>query len=215
MTEDQIRRFVREQLAGGVDQRQIIQELVARGVDKKAAARALEEGYNQSLQGDRPRMETPGGVLPALLGGLLAALLGGGLWALIVVATKSELGMAAWGIGLLCGYAVLLFARGQRGVNYQIVAALSSLLGIFVGKYGTFAYFNQNDALPVLSPAMFSLFFEHVGDFVGGYDLIWVVLALTTAWAIPKQKPVAEIKPAAPGPTDAPPPPGPTPGPTP
>jgi hypothetical protein len=46
----------------------------------------------------------------------------------------------AWGIGLLSGFAVMFAARGKKGLPLQVIAVLSSIAGIVIGKYGTFFY---------------------------------------------------------------------------
>jgi hypothetical protein len=80
-------------------------------------------------------------ILPALFGGGLAAAVGGSIWGLIVSLTGYVIGYMALGIGLLCGYAVVLFSRGGKGMPLQVVAVLSSVLGIAIGKYATFFHF--------------------------------------------------------------------------
>ncbi len=68
-------------------------------------------------------------ILPALIGGGLAAVVGGGLWGLIVSLTGYVIGYMALGIGLLCGYAVVLFSRGGKGMPLQVVCSPLQRLG--------------------------------------------------------------------------------------
>ncbi len=51
-------------------------------------------------------------ILPAMLGAGLAAAAGGSLWGLAVILTGYIIGYMALGIGLLSGFAVVLFSRG-------------------------------------------------------------------------------------------------------
>lgn len=196
MNQDQMLQFARDQLQMGEDSSRIVQQLVDRGVDQKQALRVVEAASNQVVQA--PGAIQPGGSLvPAVLGGLLGAVLGGGIWALVVVATEYEIGFMAWGIGALCGFAVLLFARGRRGKPLQVIAVVSSLLGIFIGKYGAFYYVFKNaiasewgekaaEEMSLFSPEMLDFFVSNLDSMVTVHDLLWVVLAVVTAWSIPR-----------------------------
>jgi hypothetical protein len=136
-------------------------------------------------------------ILPALFGGGLAAAVGGGIWALIVILTGYVIGYMALGIGLLCGYAVVLFSKGGKGVPLQVVAVLSSVLGIVIGKYGTFFHFlkkavaKQHGEAVAANVSLFSekvlqVFVYNIGSRLSGFDILWVLLAVITAWSIPK-----------------------------
>ena len=134
---------------------------------------------------------------PAMLGGGLAAAAGGGIWGLIVIATGYVIGIMAWGIGLLAGCAVVFFSRGQKGTPLQVIAVLSSVLGIAIGKYVTFFHFlkkaiTERYGLEVASKvSLFSgrvvqAFIEGIGSMVSDADILWVILAVTTASSVPK-----------------------------
>ena len=136
---------------------------------------------------------------PAIAGGTAGAVIGGIVWGLIASATGYEIGWVAWGVGWLSGFGVVLLARGQRGRPLQLIAASAALFGIMIGKYLTFfAAFKQYvgeeygaDAVAQLS--MFSigvvqLFGSSLGLMLSGFDALWVILALATAWGIPKSK---------------------------
>lgn len=137
------------------------------------------------------------GILPALFGGGLAAAVGGSIWSLIVILTGHVIGYMALGIGLLCGYAVVLFSRGEKGRPLQVVAILSSVLGIAIGKYATFFYFvkkavakQHGEAVAAnvsfLSEKVLQVFVHNIGSRLSGFDILWVLLAVITAWRIPK-----------------------------
>lgn len=128
---------------------------------------------------------------PGIAGGLIAALVGGFLWGLIVILSEYEIGIAAWGIGFLAGFAVVLFAGGAKGAPLQAVAVSSSLLGIALGKYVSYAYFFKqavSDRFDVdisyFDSEIFRAFRENLGDVFGGFDLIWAGLAVVTAWQL-------------------------------
>ncbi|MFC1718371.1 hypothetical protein ACFL6S_32245 [Candidatus Poribacteria bacterium] len=103
----------------------------------------------------------------------------------------------AWIIGLLSGFTVLLSSKGRRGTPLQVIAVLSSVLGIIIGKYITFFHFLKEllteelgaevaSSISIFSKRVIQVFMEGIGSMVRGYDIIWVVLAVITAWKIPK-----------------------------
>jgi hypothetical protein len=129
-------------------------------------------------------------LLPALAAGLVAAVVGGVVWGLIVKWTDYEVGFVAWGIGFVVGLAVVTAARA-RGLVLQVVAVLCALLGILIGKYLSFVWVLQNAAedefgggvdIPVFSMDTFDLFRDNLDTVFGWIDLLWVGLAVFTAW---------------------------------
>ncbi len=136
-------------------------------------------------------------VLPAMLGAGLAAAAGGGLWGLIVILTGYVIGYMALGIGLLSGFAVVIFSRGQRGLPLQVIAVAGSVLGIVIGKYTSFFHFvkkamaNQHGEAVAANVSLFSektirVFALNIGSMLSAFDILWVFLAVITAWRIPK-----------------------------
>lgn len=136
-------------------------------------------------------------LLPALAS-LAAGVVGGVLWGLIVKWSNYEVGVVAWAIGFMAGTAVVNVARGARGPHLQVIAVAGALVGILLGKYLSFAFAVQEDAqavgveLGVLSGEMFRIFRENLSDVFGLFDLLWIGLAVFTAWRIP-----GEVEPAA------------------
>ena len=126
---------------------------------------------------------------------LAAAVLGGVLWGLIVKWFDYEIGIVAWAIGFMAGTAVANVARGARGTHLQAIAVVGALVGILLGKYLSFAFAVQEDAqavgveLGVLSGEMFRFFRENLSDVFGLFDLLWIGLAVFTAWRIPGEEP--------------------------
>ena len=138
-----------------------------------------------------------GALVPATVAGLLAAAIGGAAWAGIVILTDYEVGFVAWGIGALCGFAVAALAGNARGVPLQIIAVVASVLGIAAGKYVTFHHFLkafvEEEAgaeavaeMSLFSPEVIQIFTDNIGSMLSGFDIIWVLLAVGTAWGIPK-----------------------------
>ena len=146
------------------------------------------------LQPSTPIVEQPpsGSLLVATAAGLAAAIVGGVVWGLIVKWSEYEIGIVAWGIGFLVGAAVLAVTRGRKGTALQVVAVAAALVGILLGKYLGFAFTVQEqlESLPselgleigLFSSEMRSGFREELGSVFGLFDVLWVGLALYTAW---------------------------------
>jgi hypothetical protein len=134
----------------------------------------------------------------AVVAGLAAAIVGGIIWGLIVDATDSEFGIAAIGIGVLTGFAVVAASRGSAGASLQTIAALTAVFGVLWGKYYAFVKVGQSFiderfagsgvTVPVFSGDTFELFLDNAGELFGGWDVAWIVFAIYTAWRIPQGK---------------------------
>jgi hypothetical protein len=128
----------------------------------------------------------------AIGGGLIAAIVGGVAWGLIVKLSDYEVGFVAWGIGFLVGTAVVLATGGAKGRRLQIVAVVLALVGILIGKYLGYALIVQEEAesfgasIGLFSGDMFRLFREDLDAIFGLFDLLWVGLAVFTAWRTPQ-----------------------------
>ncbi|TJY42286.1 hypothetical protein E5161_09815 [Cohnella pontilimi] len=129
-------------------------------------------------------MQRNGVVLPTI-GALAAAVIGGVLWALIAVVTDYELGLVAWAIGGMSGYAVSYLSGRRTGVTHQIIAVVASLIGILLGKYFIFAYMFNEGMTGMFDSVTFTLFQEVFSDLFGGMDIVFVLLAVVTAWQLP------------------------------
>lgn len=135
-------------------------------------------------------------IVPAMIGGGLAAIAGGVIWGWIVSATGYEIGYMAWGLGFICGLAVILFSGGEKGHPLPFIAASSSIVGIAIGKYLTFFHLAQEyltnesgaevaSRLSVFSGEVIQIFLQSIGSWISGYDILWIGLAVFTAWRIP------------------------------
>ena len=139
-----------------------------------------------------PITEPSSSLLPAIAAGLVAAIVGGVVWGVIVKASDYEIGIAAWGIGFIAGTTVVLATRGAKGPRLQVIAVVCALLGILLGKYLSFALVVQEDAesvgasIGLVSGDMFSLFRDNLDTVFALFDLLWVGLAVFTAWRIPQ-----------------------------
>ena len=189
--------FVIEQIKAGTDRSAISQKLVETGIDKGNATDLVELIYAQVLKAAEQEQFTGSSIIPALVGGGLAAVVGGGLWALIAIGTGYVIGFMAWGMGWLTGFAVLLFSRGKRGIPLQIISVISSVLGIAIGKYFIFFHYLKDAVakqygleiasyISILKEEVIHDFMEGIGSMVSGFDILWIILAVITAWRIPK-----------------------------
>jgi signal peptidase I len=161
--------------------------------------------------GTRPLEPTPpepisaerGSSALAVLAGLVAAIAGGVAWGLIAKWTDYEVGVVAWGIGYVTGFAIERAAGGRRSAELQVFAIVAALLGILVGKYLAFAFVQRELGLPygVLSGDMVTLFRENLDRIFGLYDVLWTGLAVASAWYA--LRPQEEETPA-PAPADEP-----------
>jgi hypothetical protein len=122
--------------------------------------------------------------------GLVAAVVGGIAWGLIVKWSDYEIGFVAWGIGFVAGMAVLLAAGGRKGLPLQVIAIVAALIGILIGKYLSFALILQEAAdaegfeLSLFGADMRQLFRDDLGNVFALWDLLWIGLAVVTAWRI-------------------------------
>jgi len=193
----QLYAFVAAEMKTGANKADIAAKLQEQGVGRTDAEQMVDTIYREIAAVVQKEQFTPGALMPAVVAGILAAALGGAVWAGIVVVTDYEVGFVAWGIGALCGFTVVLATRGRKGRPLQIVAVASSVLGILIGKYFTFYYFltqmvadeqgtESVDWASALSPEVIQIFTENIGSMLGAYDLLWVGLAVFTAWGIPR-----------------------------
>jgi len=189
--------FVIEQMKAGADKSTISQKLVEMGVDRNNAAQVVETIHAQVVKAAEEEQLMDSSILPALFGGGLAAVVGGVIWGLIVIATGYVIGFMAWGIGWLAGFSVVLFSKGRKGVPLQVIAVLSSVFGIVIGKYFTFFHYLKEEVtkkygaeaasnLSIFSERVIQFFIDNIGSMLSGFDILWVILAVITAWRIPK-----------------------------
>lgn len=194
---EELFNFIVEQVKAEVDKETIVAQLEEAGTPHERAVEVVNAIYHEVIRLAQEEEPTSGDVLRAATGGVLAAIIAGIAWAMIVVYAGYELGFAAWGIGFVAGWAVVFLGRGKRGTSLQITAALSSVAGIVLGKYFTFYHyfkeairedFGQEIAAQVslFSGVVVEIVLENVSDLFTEYDVLWVLLAVSTAWRIPR-----------------------------
>ncbi len=187
--------YIVEQLKKGVPKQAIVDYFVNSGVDRAVANSLVESVHTELLQEAEKEQFSCGSLVIASAAGLVAAIVGGIIWGLIVIATDYEIGYMATGIGLLSGFAVLFFTE-KKGLPLQIIAVVSALAGILVGKYFTFysivkdllidEYGAVAESISIFDGEMFRLFFLSISDIASPYDILWIVLAVIAAWRIPR-----------------------------
>lgn len=116
---------------------------------------------------------------------LVGALIGGVIWGLIAALFDYELGLVAWAIGGLTGYAVVLAAKDSVTQLHQIIAVITSLIGIVLGKYFSFGYWFNEGFQGMFDSFTFTYFRTYFFDLFGVMDIVFVLLAIVTAWQIP------------------------------
>jgi len=162
-----------------------------------------EDDHSFPEVGDPPSpvTEPSGSLLPGVVVGLVAAIVGGVVWGLIVKITDYEVGIVAWGIGFAVGTAIVFATRGGKGPHLQVIAVVCALFGILLGKYLSYAFAVQEQgealglSIGLFSGDMFRFFRENLSDVFGLFDLLWVGLALFTAWRVPQPEPVPAAAP--------------------
>ncbi len=137
----------------------------------------------------------PVNLLMAIMGGVVGAVVGGIIWALIAIITDYEIGYIAIGVGALAGGGVLIATNRQRGTPFQIIAVMTGVAGIFVGKLLGAVYFyreiliedygielvNEVGMGAIIGDTI-QLFPEYLSVTLEPIDLLFVVLAIVTAW---------------------------------
>lgn len=134
----------------------------------------------------------------AIAAGVAGALIGAAVWAGIAVYTGFEVGYVAVLVGFLAGFGVKLGAGQARGPALQVAAAGIAVAGLVAAKYLTMVL-AINKLLKEQGEATWgwfdSRFTENFGSFlgeaVGGFDILWVILAVLAAHRVPKRTAVA------------------------
>jgi signal peptidase I len=148
----------------------------------------LPDGYDGGEEPPFPDQPSvgQGPILAGALAGLLAALIGAAAWGLVAQWTDREVGVVAWGIGLLVAGSIR-FVAGRGGHDLQLVAVVEVLGALLVGKYLAFAFLLEDEfgtSTGVLSTDTLDLFRSSLRDLFSTYDLLWIALAFVSSWVI-------------------------------
>ena len=199
---EKLATFVVQQMEAGQPKAAIVKKVIEMGVAEEEAESLVTPLFDETVKQAQAELFTPDSLVPAVLGGLLVAVLGGAIWGAVVAATNYEIGYLAWGLGLAAGLVVVKATGGKKGLIPQVIAVVSSVGGILLGKYFTFYYFfkqavtKQAAANPaaeeflkgvsVYSPEIIKTFLGSLKEIVTGHDALWIILAVFTAWSMAK-----------------------------
>lgn len=189
--------FVAQEMRTGSTKAEITAKLVATGIEESTASELVEKLHGHVSTVAAQQTLSTSRLVPAALGGLIAAVVGGLIWGWIVRVTNYEIGYVAWGIGVISGFAVVWLSGGKRGVPLQVIAVMSAFMGILIGKYVAFhgevvRMVTQEEGaeaakeVSVFSADLASIFVQNLQHIVNGFDILWVLLALGSAWRIPR-----------------------------
>jgi hypothetical protein len=120
-----------------------------------------------------------------IVGALLAAVIGGVVWAAIAIVSDYEIGIVAWAIGGAAGYLVAHFAKDNITSVHQIIAVVGSLIGIILGKYFIIGYYYEESISGIFNSEVITLFVDNLSISFSGMDIVFVLLAVATAWQLP------------------------------
>ncbi len=196
-SQEDLEGMIAEQLGSGKNRMEVVGELVLSGITEPEAHQAVERVVFQMKQTASEEEFSGSALVPAILGGLLAAVVGGAIWGGIAIFTGYEVGYVALGVGFLCGMGVVMFTGGKKGMPLQMIAIVTSVLGIVIGKYMSFFESVKDvvaaergaeavETLSMFSMDMVQFFGENITAMASGIDALWIVLAVYTAWSIPK-----------------------------
>lgn len=124
----------------------------------------------------------------ALLSGGAGAIVAAVAWAAIEVATEYRIGFVAVGVGWLVGQAVAKSVGPSRNQRLQLMASAWAVAGLVLARYAVFAHAVKQHldgmGMPVgyFNPVILSEFQIALPELVTVFDILWVGLAISTAW---------------------------------
>jgi hypothetical protein len=128
----------------------------------------------------------------AAVGTLVGALAGAAVWAGVSISTGYAIGYIAVLVGFLAGKGATHATGGRHGRPLQIVAVAGALIGLLAANYAIFAHGmhtmvleEDGTVLSYLDPFITSNFMPYMQSKTGLFDLLWVFLAVSTAWRVP------------------------------
>jgi hypothetical protein len=132
-------------------------------------------------------------ILRASTGAVLGGVLSASVWAAVSAFLGMEIGILATLTGICTGVGVAVVSRGERGTPFRVIAVLGSLLGILLGKYASYWFVLRRSVLEQYGPGALkatapwapefvSSFVENWQASFGGFDLVWIGLAVVAAW---------------------------------
>lgn len=131
----------------------------------------------------------------SIAAGVAAALVGALVWGAVVGITGWNFGIVAWGLGAAVGFATYA-ATPEEHRSYEHlpwIACGVALFGIVVGQYLGFIFTaarlrpDKFSAWDALNPAAVSLYFNNLSKLMSPFGLLWIALAMYSAYKIAAQ----------------------------
>jgi MFS family permease len=182
----------------------IVSDLVDSGMDPLKAKKLVEDVLRELYERTERERTDWGALALSLPAGFLASAVGGAIWGAMILLAGLEADYMTLGVGLLTGLGVFFFS-GQRGLPYQIVSALLSLVGIAIGHYVSFYVLVKASVAEVYSPVVadqvrylnldfMRFFLDSLPGIIDRYDVVWLGLGMVIAFLIPLKRGWRPIK---------------------
>ncbi len=162
------------------------------GTEKFANGHRICPSCAAQLDAELSQGQASAEVLPrAAAFGALGAIVAAAAWAAVVIITNYEIGYLAVLVGFLAGYGVKFGAKGQHGKQLQRAALACTVVGLIATKYFIFAHFlsqaaaQEGVSLGYFSPVTLKAFPSAIPSMLSPFDLLWLFLALSSAWRVP------------------------------
>lgn len=180
--EQRLIKSIAMRLLAGEPRESVEANLVAGGASVEAASRlvsAVDLAVYQTeiASGGQARLGS-NAKSKAVLAATIAALISAGVWAWVASTEGREYGLLAWGLGGAVGVSCVLGNGGRYPGNGKFAAGIAAC-GIIVGKFGVSAFYLSR----LGHPAGLSLF-DVAADLTGVLDIVWIALAVGTAWRL-------------------------------
>lgn len=140
------------------------------------------------------REAQPSASVVALLSAAGVALAGGLAWAGVVIATRFDIGILAWLIGVATGLTVVHLSGGAVRTSDRVAAGALAAAGILVGKYVIFVHAvkvtfggllaARGLNVGYLDTRQMSIFVHGLGQIVHPIYAVWIGLAFIAAFRI-------------------------------
>jgi len=128
----------------------------------------------------KDKIEQQPSLLFAILGGSASCLVGAVIWAIITVATETQVGIIALGLGFLTGFAVLYFGQGAT-LSFRIIGSLlsfsSCLLGNLFAQIGFVALENQDSIFRTIAIVDYAFLFKWIFQNTDPMDILFYAIA--------------------------------------
>lgn len=165
--------LVVQRMREGADKETILHELDRQGFKRSEVEGFVSNLYDRLLEEAGRETITGGAVAGAVILGGIVAVVSAVAWIALIYFTGTEIGLVAWAIGGLVGLAVRFGSGRRRGKALQFIAAFWAFVGVGLGK-GILYLLLSSAELEAGEDAFTAVF--------GFFDILWFILAVTTAW---------------------------------